>query len=717
MRFRHHPWTSPVIALTVWAALLPLGHLIDPQAFRTQSLYLLGTAAVVGFGLSLLRAPRSLVLLAQAVALAGVTVWRGLALAGQGEPIGALRLLTSDGVEAIRTQSAPLTAVPGLIWLLLLLTALLVLVVELLVNGLEQPAWAIAPLALPFALPALIVRQDLGFLDVTPVLVGYLLLLLVSTGASRTATGRASRQGAYRASRYGTAVALAAVAAIVALVVAPLIPLGQKQPWNDTGNDGPIQLSDPTVRLNDDLRRPADSPVLTYRPGNDRPMYLRTVALSDLTEDGMRLVPMRLSRFGIGGAYNFPGTRVSVEVQMRDIASEYLPAPFAPDGFSAAGTWSFDPDTMTIVAAGTERAEQTVNLNYRVDSVLPEPSRDEVEAAAAGTGVDPVNSVVPADVSPEVVSLTGEVVGDATTAGQRALRIQSFLRSDAFTYSLQAPRSSGDNDAVTAFLLEDRSGYCIHFAAAMITMARIEGIPARMAIGFTPGDRQDDGSYEVTTHDAHAWPELYLDALGWVPFEPTPAFNGPPGYTDPAATPSATPSQEPTASATPSSAPQQPAPTPTPSVAPVTPGQSGGGTTSTVIVVAVLIVAAAVTPMLARAAQRAVRLRAGLPPAAAADGAWAEVRAIFRDYALPWSSASPGPAARELAASLPQQGAAALAEIAHTVELSRFSDGALSVTALGAQVRSLRTSVARAGSPMARIRAVFLPRSVFVRRG
>jgi hypothetical protein len=52
-------------------------------------------------------------------------------------------------------------------------------------------------------------------------------------------------------------------------------------------------------------------------------------------------------------------------------------------------------------------------------------------------------------------------------------------------------------------------------------MARSLGIPAVVDVGFTPGTGQSDGTYIVTTHDAHAWPMLYFYGLGWLRFEPT----------------------------------------------------------------------------------------------------------------------------------------------------------------------------------------------------
>jgi hypothetical protein len=60
----------------------------------------------------------------------------------------------------------------------------------------------------------------------------------------------------------------------------------------------------------------------------------------------------------------------------------------------------------------------------------------------------------------------------------------------------------------------------------MAVLARLVGIPSRVAVGFTRGTRQPDGSWLVTSHDAHAWPELYFAGFGWLPFEPTPRSDG-----------------------------------------------------------------------------------------------------------------------------------------------------------------------------------------------
>ena len=52
-------------------------------------------------------------------------------------------------------------------------------------------------------------------------------------------------------------------------------------------------------------------------------------------------------------------------------------------------------------------------------------------------------------------------------------------------------------------------------------MARLLGIPARVAVGFTSG-RFEKGGWTVTDHDAHAWVEVWFPGYGWIPFDPTP---------------------------------------------------------------------------------------------------------------------------------------------------------------------------------------------------
>lgn len=74
------------------------------------------------------------------------------------------------------------------------------------------------------------------------------------------------------------------------------------------------------------------------------------------------------------------------------------------------------------------------------------------------------------------------------------------------------------------FLFDARVGYCQHFSGAMALLLRMGGIPARVAVGFTPGtlDR-GSGEYVVRDYDAHSWVEAYFPRFGWITFDPTPS--------------------------------------------------------------------------------------------------------------------------------------------------------------------------------------------------
>lgn len=80
-------------------------------------------------------------------------------------------------------------------------------------------------------------------------------------------------------------------------------------------------------------------------------------------------------------------------------------------------------------------------------------------------------------------------------------------------------------DFLQYFCLEEKEGYCLHFATALALLAQSEGMPARLCQGFCVpmGNRKQ---VEVTADQSHAWPEVYFEGIGWIPFEPTPGYAG-----------------------------------------------------------------------------------------------------------------------------------------------------------------------------------------------
>lgn len=93
------------------------------------------------------------------------------------------------------------------------------------------------------------------------------------------------------------------------------------------------------------------------------------------------------------------------------------------------------------------------------------------------------------------------------------------------TYTVSPGRLPENQDFLDYFLLESKEGYCSYFATAFVLLARAEGIPARYVQGFcVPTGKNEGETIAVLSNMAHAWPEVYLEGVGWIPFEPTPGY-------------------------------------------------------------------------------------------------------------------------------------------------------------------------------------------------
>ncbi len=121
-----------------------------------------------------------------------------------------------------------------------------------------------------------------------------------------------------------------------------------------------------------------------------------------------------------------------------------------------------------------------------------------------------------------VADLAREVTGASPTTYAKAAAIERHLRR-SYQYSLDVGPTVSDSP-VEDFLFTRKTGYCEHYATAMVVMLRTVGIPARLVTGFLPGVWNDFGNYySVRQQDAHAWVEVYFPRSGWVTFDPTPS--------------------------------------------------------------------------------------------------------------------------------------------------------------------------------------------------
>lgn len=128
--------------------------------------------------------------------------------------------------------------------------------------------------------------------------------------------------------------------------------------------------------------------------------------------------------------------------------------------------------------------------------------------------------------SEEVEQYLLEITKGARTDADKLRAIERELST--FTYTLtpgQLPETvTNSAEFLDYFLLESKEGYCNYFATAFTLLARAQGIPARFVQGFCVPTK-DSLETKVYSGMAHAWPEVYLEDIGWIPFEPTPGYS------------------------------------------------------------------------------------------------------------------------------------------------------------------------------------------------
>lgn len=127
------------------------------------------------------------------------------------------------------------------------------------------------------------------------------------------------------------------------------------------------------------------------------------------------------------------------------------------------------------------------------------------------------------EISQKVKDLTDRITQSCTSDVEKLKAIEAYL--SAFRYTKTPQKIPEDEDFLEYFLFTSQEGYCTYFATAFTLMARYEGIPTRYVQGFCIPAKQSDSEIRVSTNMAHAWPEVYMTGVGWIPFEPTPSFD------------------------------------------------------------------------------------------------------------------------------------------------------------------------------------------------
>jgi transglutaminase-like putative cysteine protease len=759
------------VALTAWQ-----GFVSQPTTYLNRVAVVGAVVVTLGAVLRWRAAPRWLTALLQVLVAAAIVSWQitgsPLPVGGSAAEIGhALDL----AVDSARTYSAPIGPnVPPLWPLLLVCGAVFVVLVDVVACTYRRvPGSGLVLLAI-YSVPSGLLDDGPGWGSFAIAAAGFLLLLHLDARENLQRWGRplgpddASPWGhgnpVREAARAGAG-RIGVTAVALALVVPAFVPVLGTDLFNlgGGGSGGDIRIRKPIADMRRDLERGEDVPLVQVQTDDPSPSYLRISVLNRFTgqewSSGDRDVDSENTASGAlpppaGLAESVPRDQYDYQVRITDeLDSTWLPTQFPASAVRADGDWRFDPATMDFLAA--DKDLDTRGIAYSLTSVVPHYGTDGryFRDPAAGAVSDEVLDL-PTGIPPIVRDLARSITRPADNDYERALMLQRFFRQDGgFVYDLRKAPAGTGNGTLEAFLSPGgRVGYCEQFASAMAVMARILGIPSRVAVGFLEPDPLGDGLYEYSSHDLHAWPELYFAGAGWVRFEPTPSgrVESVPDYSR---VPLDGIGEENTSNATSSSAsnggtatvaPNRP--TNRPSTAPEdTASDSSGAGRHTgrnlavgggALLVLLLVAAAVLGPRSVRRTARRVRLGGG------PDELWAELRATAVDLGVPWpdgrSPAEVGavlvdrlgdPSAEQLerprtGADVAPEAARALARVVLAVERARYARpgaagaagggvGTLEAVDVEADVALVAASLAAGVTPRERRRAEWLPRSVW----
>lgn len=718
------------------AALIPVLRVVKPGGWLLGAVVLSTAILGAGFVARRYRLPAVAVSLIEAgvwVAFMTMVFVRHTALlwaVPTPETLRAVPPLLDEAIERITFGAAPLDDHLSLAFLIVGSMGLLTIIVDHVVLTARMPLLASIGIVAVSLIPAIAVPRQVDVMAFVLLAVAILFLIRAETRSRERPLERESER---TAGVPATALGIGAIAVVVAVVATPLLP----QPAvRAAGGLGPGPGIDATLQLGDDLRRPESIEVLRVQTDAGAPPYLRATTLSRFEggiwePDRVRTVPLD-SELGLGQVAVGPDVRVAeytTSVEVVNLASVWLPVSFPAVSVSGLdGRWAAVPYNRTVIS----QSGSTQGQSYEVIANVPRPTLEQIrQYSAGGPDLRDETTELPQDTPQIITDLAAEVTAGAENDYDRLIAMQRWFRGGEFRYSLEAPVEDGFDgsgaEAVARFL-EQREGYCIHFASAFALMARTLHMPTRIVVGYLPGVATSDfgeggTTYTVSSSLLHAWPEVYFDNVGWVQFEPTAGLGVPTAFSpasslpgdpdDPdSATPGATPAPTSSASADPNSSIN-----PRDEALPGTP-LAGANPLPTLSVVLLILLLLAL-PFLVREVRRRQLTAAGRAGDAAAAWTIVQDAAIDVGIAVP-ASESPRGFAQRL---VDQHGVSPddMETLVLAIERASYAPSGARGYWLGDSATDAAAAVRAqllAAAPVARrILAVIAPRSLIVRPG
>ena len=343
-----------------------------------------------------------------------------------------------------------------------------------------------------------------------------------------------------------------AMSVAIAAVAGPRLPQDQTPIFDpsDLGQSNETRfVTSPLVDISANLVNQTASElfsVVVDNPTTDR-FYWRQMALTDF--DGTqwrRSSSFQNAQGAVGSTLNESQSTMAVRqtVTTTRLGGIYLPAAFEVSEVIASTNVNGEPvgleyevSTGALVIDQNSEVAASAGVTYTIESAVPvldgidlpavagaDLDADELGALTALPAVCGVGqSTLDGCWNPMLTELAERLTEGLDDDYARVLALQAFFLDPAnFTYDLNVSQTHSVA-SMEDFVTTVRRGYCEQFAATFTALARSLGIPARVAVGFTWGDWDEQrGAFVVRGEHAHAWPEVYFAGVGWVTFDPTP---------------------------------------------------------------------------------------------------------------------------------------------------------------------------------------------------
>ena len=124
-------------------------------------------------------------------------------------------------------------------------------------------------------------------------------------------------------------------------------------------------------------------------------------------------------------------------------------------------------------------------------------------------------------IDPSVRALADKLHLGCKSEGDYVRAVLRYFRRTGFIYS-DAPGPHGPH-ALADFLLKRKIGFCEHYASAFAVLMRLEGVPARVVVGYAGAQFNPyKNIYVVKQSNAHSWDEVWIEAeKQWLRVDPT----------------------------------------------------------------------------------------------------------------------------------------------------------------------------------------------------